>query len=98
ARQPDGQKADRGMRRSPAHPLALAACALALAAGGCGGTSATGTGATSAASIVPATAPAFIAVDTDLKSAQWQAVDRLASAFPDKAVALERIRAELRKN
>jgi hypothetical protein len=80
------------------HRYALVAAAVALAAGGCGGTTDTGAGDSSAASIVPARAMAFVAVDTDMSSAQWQAVERLANMFPDKDLALERLRAEWRKN
>src|SRR2546423_7199918 len=80
------------------HRYALVAAAFALAAGGCGGTTGSGAGETSAASIVPASAPAFVAVDTDMDSAQWHALDRLANAFPDKGLLLDRLRGELRKN
>jgi hypothetical protein len=58
---------------------ALAAfLALALVAG-CGGDErATG----SAANVAPASAAAFVALDTDLAGDQWQAVDRLLRRFP----------------
>ena len=59
---------------------------LALAVVGCGGTAGVGAGG---ADIVPASAPAFIALNTDIDSSQWQAVDALASRFPDKQKALK---------
>jgi hypothetical protein len=62
---------------------------LALAASGCGGTSDVGTGA---ADVVPADAVAFIAVNTDLDSSQWQTVDDLASRFPDKEKAIKMLK------
>jgi Protein of unknown function (DUF3352) len=68
--------------------------ALALVGGGCGGTETAGSGA---GGIVPAGVPAFASVDTDPGSSQWQAVDELASKFPDKQKAVDAIRKELRK-
>src|SRR6266540_2611159 len=70
--------------------------ALALVAAGCGGTTAQiGTGASD---LVPASAPVFIAVDTDPNSDQWRTVDSLANRFPDKQKGIARIRSELRKD
>jgi hypothetical protein len=63
--------------------------ALALAVTGCGGTSDVGAGA---ADVVPADAVAFIAVNTDLDSSQWQTVDSLASRFPDKEKAIKMLK------
>jgi hypothetical protein len=63
--------------------------ALALAVAGCGGTSNVGAGA---ADLVPADAVAFIAVNTDLDSSQWQTVDDLASRFPDKEKAIKMLK------
>jgi Protein of unknown function (DUF3352) len=74
--------------------LVFVVCALVLA--GCGGTSAA-TGS-SGADIVPATAPAFVTVDTDFNSSQWQTLDRLASRFPDKERWLETLQRELRED
>jgi hypothetical protein len=65
--------------------LSGVAGALALLAAGCGGTTTADIGASD---MVPASAPAFIAVNTDTDSSQWQTVDRLASRFPDKDKAL----------
>jgi hypothetical protein len=52
---------------------------------GCGSSSGGGNGA---AGIVPASAAAYIAVDTDRGSSQWKAADALAGRFPDKAKAI----------
>ena len=69
--------------------------AAAVLAAGCGGTTAqTGAGASS---IVPASAPAFVAVDADPSSQQWQTIDALASKFPDKQKAVESIKQDLGK-
>jgi hypothetical protein len=68
--------------------------ALALLGGGCGGTETAGS---SASGIVPAGVPAFVSVDTDPDSSQWQTADRLASKFPDKQKAVDAAKQELRK-
>jgi hypothetical protein len=75
------------MRRLVA-PLA----ALALVLAGCGGTTAIGTGASD---LVPGSAAAFVALDTDPDSAQWQTVDALASKFPDKKKGVDALKREL---
>jgi hypothetical protein len=71
-----------------------AVLALALAAAGCGGTETTGS---SASGIVPAGVPAFISINTDPDSSQWDTVDQLASKFPDKQKAVDAAKKELRK-
>ena len=74
--------------------LVFIVCAIALA--GCGGNTAE-TGSRGA-EIVPATAPAFVTVDTDFNSSQWQTLDQLAGRFPDKERWLEMLKRELREN
>jgi hypothetical protein len=75
--------------------LSGAAVVLALVAAGCGGTtSQIGTGASG---LVPASAPAFIAVDTDPGSSQWKTIDSLASRFPGKQKAIDSIKSDLKK-
>jgi hypothetical protein len=70
--------------------------ATALLAAGCGGTTAqVGSGASN---IVPASAPAFIAIDADPSSQQWQTIDELASKFPDKQKAVDSIKQDLSKD
>src|SRR5262245_11667501 len=69
--------------------------AAALLAAGCGGTTAqVGSGASN---IVPASAPAFIAVDADPNSEQWRTIDALASKFPDKQKAIDSFRHDMTK-
>ena len=68
--------------------------ALALLGGGCGGTETAGSGASG---IVPAGVPAFVSVNTDPDSSQWNTVDQLASKFPDKQKAVDSAKKELRK-
>jgi hypothetical protein len=71
------------------------AAAAALAAG-CGGTTAqTSAGASS---IVPASAPAFIAIDSNPDSSQWQTINRLAGKFPDKQKAVDSIKQDMSKD
>jgi uncharacterized protein DUF3352 len=62
---------------------------LAFLAAGCGGTS--GVGA-SGADVVPAGAPAYISVNIDTDSSQWQTLDKLASRFPDKAKGVQALK------
>ena len=69
--------------------------ATALVAAGCGGTTARiGAGASD---IVPASAPAFLAIDTDSSSSQWQTINRLAGKFPDKQKGVDAIKTDLSK-
>ncbi len=67
---------------------------LALLLAGCGGTT---NPSSSAGDIIPASVPLFVALDTDLGSSQWQAVDDLASKFPDKQKAIDSINQQLLK-
>jgi uncharacterized protein DUF3352 len=68
----------------------------ALLAAGCGGTTATtGSGASS---IVPASAPAFVAIDSNAESSQWRTIDELASKFPDKQQGIDSLERDLSKN
>jgi hypothetical protein len=62
-------------------------CIFALA--GCGGGgSTTATGTSSGAEIAPADAIAFVSIDTDRSSAQWQQADALLKKFPGRAQLL----------
>ena len=75
--------------------LTGALAATALVAAGCGGTTAQiGAGASD---IVPASAPAFVAIDTDANSSQWQAINTLAAKFPDKQKGVDSIKNALHK-
>lgn len=70
--------------RSMISAAAVAAAVVITAAGcgGAGGNSPGSAGLGGAASIVPADAVAFVALDTDASSGQWQAVDELLQKFP----------------
>jgi hypothetical protein len=66
-----------------------AVAALALLASGCGGsTSSSGSGGASGAEVVPASAPVYASVDTDLSSDQWKSVQSLLDKFPAKDLLL----------
>jgi hypothetical protein len=80
--------------------LAAALAAFAVVAGGCGSGGSTGvaSGATlglSAAQLVPPDATAFVSVDSNLGSAQWQRVNDLTKNFSTKPI--DKINAELQK-
>ena len=80
----------------------LGAAAVTVAAvllAGCGGGSTTGSGGDlgAGASVAPANAVAFVAVDTDVSSSQWQAVDALLQKFPGHDALLEKLEQSLTK-
>lgn len=66
---------------------------LVLALPGCGGQEGAAAGG---AEIIPADASAFIAIDSDLGSDQWQAFDELLRSFPARSQVLEFMRSTLR--
>ena len=70
--------------------------AVTLLAAGCGGT--TAQPIAGASTIVPASAPAFIAINADPHSQQWHTIDALASKFPDKQKAIDSIKDDMRKD
>ena len=78
---------------------AVAACAGLLAAAalvaGCGSVS---TSAAGGSSIVPASVPAYIAIDSDPGSSQWQTADDLAGRFPDKQKGVDQLERSLRND
>jgi hypothetical protein len=60
-----------------------ATAALGLAATGCGSSSSTGSSSLGgAASVAPSNSVAFVALDSDVSSGQWEAVDGLIEKFP----------------
>jgi len=69
--------------------------ALALMTAGCGGDS---KAAADGASIVSASAPAFVAIDSNLDSDQWRATDDLLKSFPGRSQLLQFIRSEVLAN
>jgi len=73
--------------------------ALALAASGCGGsTNTSSTGGASGAQIVPASAPVFASIDTDLSSDQWKSVQSLLDKFPSKDLLLGQLQQSFEKD
>ncbi len=79
--------------------LAVVAVCAGLITAGCGGASASSQTVTGdGASITPASAIAFAAVDTDLNSSQWTALKALLDKFPGKAQALTALRQDFEKS
>jgi Protein of unknown function (DUF3352) len=72
--------------------------ALSLVAAGCGGTtsqsSPSGASASTIAGFIPASAPIYVELSTDVDGAQWTQVDTLAKLFP----AYPELRKELEDN
>jgi hypothetical protein len=75
-----------------------AAAAALLAAAGCGGSTSGSSGGGNAAGIVPASAPIFVTVDTDLNSDQWNTVQGLLDKFPGKTKLLNQLRRSFEKD
>jgi Protein of unknown function (DUF3352) len=77
--------------------LALLLLPLALAVAACGGgsTSATGTGTASGAEVTPADAVAFISLNTDDGSEQWQQADELLKKLPVRDKLLQSLEESL---
>jgi hypothetical protein len=76
----------------------LAVAATALAGAGCGGSSGAGSSDLGgAASIAPANSVAFVALDSDVSSGQWEAVDGLLRTFPAHDDLLAKLRATFEK-
>jgi hypothetical protein len=70
--------------------------ALALAVSGCGAKKQPA--ASGGAELVSATAPAFISIDSNLSSDQWQQVDELLRKFPIRSQALSSLRSSLEED
>ena len=66
---------------------------LALALSGCGAKDRVATA--SGAEIVPANAPAFVSIDSELSSDQWQEVDELLRKFPAYPMLVGEVRSSL---
>ena len=67
--------------------------ALALAAGGCGGSDGGGGAeAGESAGFVPANAPAYVYVNTDFESDAWKNLEALLEKFPDREQGLRALR------
>lgn len=73
--------------------VTAAVCAAGLLAG-CGGSSGAGSGSATigaGATVAPADSVAFVAVDTNVSSGQWQAVDGLLQKFPGHDALLAKL-------
>jgi hypothetical protein len=68
---------------------------VALVAAGCGGTT---SAPASAADIIPAGVPAYLAVDTNADSTQWERLNALAGKFPDKQRAVDSLKRDLTRD
>lgn len=77
--------------------LRLTALAVLLfTIAGCGADEQARTGG--GAEVVPAEAPVFVAIDSDLSSDQWQQADELLHKFPGRAQLLSSIRSSLNED
>ena len=84
--------------RRPFIAAVLTTLSLLLAACGGGATSGAGEGSSpSGAAMVRAGLLAFVSIDSDLGSSQWQQVDKLAQKFPGRDKALAQIEQALSK-
>lgn len=86
------------MRARTIFATALSVATAGLTAAGCGG----GNGAASsdlggAASVAPSDAIGFVALDTTISSAQWQAVDALLKKFPAQGDLLTKLQQSFEK-
>ena len=64
-------------------PLAAGVTSISLIAAGCGGSdTSTGSTASSVAGFVPASAPLYMDVSTEVDGAQWKQIDALGALFP----------------
>jgi hypothetical protein len=70
--------------------------ALAVAAAGCGAKNQSATAG--GAEIVSASAPAFVSIDSDLSSDQWQQVDELLRKFPARLRLISELGSSLKED
>src|SRR4051812_25923925 len=84
------------MTRTPRFLSAAALATLAVAVAGCGGGGAKTSGSSESGSkLVRSGALAFVALDSDLGSGQWQQLDDLSKKFPGRSKALAQIKQSL---
>ena len=87
------------MTRTPRFLIAALLATLAVGLAGCGSGSATTSGsAESGSKLVRSDALAFVAIDSDLGSSQWQQLDELSKKFPGRDKALSQLRQGLAEN
>src|SRR5262249_22875003 len=79
--------------------LAVAACALAGCGGGGGGGGASSSSSVpETASLAPKDAGIWAAVDTDVSSAQWQALDAVLAQIPGAEAAIDSVMEQATSN
>src|SRR5205807_1737426 len=89
----------RGMRARTTLAAALATATVALTAAGCGGTGGAGSSDLGgAASVAPSDAVGFVALDTNVSSGQWNAVDGLLKKFPSQGDLMTSLQQSLEKH
>jgi hypothetical protein len=71
---------------------AVAACVVVAVAVACGGTTKTGVSGDAGAALLNSRALAYVSVDSDLASDQWQQIDTLLKKFPGRETLLTGIR------
>ena len=87
------------MTRTPRFLTAALLATLAVGLVGCGGGSATTSAADESGSkLVRSDALAFVAIDSDLGSSQWQQLDELSKKFPGRSKALAQLKQGLAEN
>ena len=83
--------------------VAVALASLTIVLAGCGGSSSTGSASAGnlgadAANLVPADALAFVSLDTDQSSQQWQQLDALTQGLAVRTKVLQQLNAALAKH
>jgi hypothetical protein len=87
------------MTRAPRFLTAALLATLAVCLAGCGGGAATTSASgASGSKLVRSDALAFVTIDSDLASSQWQQLDELSKKFPGRDKALAQITQSLAEN
>jgi len=87
------------MTRTPRFLTAALLATLAVGLAGCGGGAATTSASgESGSKLVRSDALAFVAIDSDLDSSQWQQLDELSKKFPGRSKALAQLKQGLAEN
>ena len=87
------------MTRTPRFLTAALLATVAVGLAGCGGGSATTSASgESGSKLVRSDALAFVAIDSDLGSSQWQQLDELSKKFPGRSKALAQLKQRLAEN
>jgi hypothetical protein len=81
--------------RRPSHALLALAALLAVLAAGCGGGDGGAAGSDAAAEAVPASALAYVSVNSDLESGQWDKLRDHVDRFPDSSRLVDKLLEEL---